>query len=125
MAEESSWFIPAGTAAQGRADLRITPESAGWTYCGQYVFTLRAGDPATFALEGEEGVLLSLSAQDFVVVVNGQRFEMLGRERVFAGISDWIYLPVGSQVSIEGDSGEVAMVTARASRTFPVHYSSA
>jgi len=125
MGNESSWFIPAGTAAQGRADLRITPESAGWTYCGQYVFTLRAGDPASFALEGEEGVLVSLSARDFVVVVNNERFEMRGREGVFAGVSDWLYLPVGSQVSIEGDAGEVAIVTARASRSFPVHYGSA
>jgi 5-deoxy-glucuronate isomerase len=102
MGDTSSWFIPAGSAAQGRADLLITPESAGWTYCGQHVYTLRDGDPASFSLPGEEGVLLSLSARDFVVTVNGERFEMVGRDGVFAGVPDWLYLPVGAEVTIEG-----------------------
>ena len=121
-AGERRWFIPAGSAREGRADLRITPESAGWTYCGMHVYTLRADDPAEFALEGEEGVLVSLSAQDFVVSVDGREFPMRGRAGVFAAVSDWMYLPVGSRVSIAGQRGEVAIVTARASEVFPVHY---
>ena len=125
MSEESSWFIPAGSAANGRADLLITPESAGWTYCGQHVYTLRPGDPASFTLDGEEGVLLSLSARDFTVTVNDEAFSMRGREGVFAGVSDWLYLPIGSNVTIDGTAGEVAIVTARATRDFPVHYGSA
>jgi 5-deoxy-glucuronate isomerase len=125
MSNERRWLIPAGSAAQGRADLRITPESAGWTYCGMHVYTLRSGDPADFVLDGEEGVLVSLSAQDFVVTVDGQEFPMRGRAGVFAAVSDWMYLPVGSRVSIIGDSGEVAIVTARASQKFPVHYGAA
>ena len=125
MSTESSWFIPAGSSPDGRADLRITPESAGWTYCGMYVFTMRQGDPASFELTGEEGVLLSLSARDFTVTVDGHSFPMVGRDGVFAGVSDWLYLPVGSKVTIEGTSGEVAIVTARATEAFPVHYGSA
>lgn len=125
MSKESSWFIPAGSSPDGRADLRITPESAGWTYCGMYVYTLRDGDPATFELDGEEGVLLSLSARDFTVSVDGQSYPMTGREGVFAAVSDWMYLPVGSRVSIEGSAGEVAIVTARASEAFPLYYGSA
>ena len=122
MADHRKWLIPAGSAAEGRADLRITPESAGWTYCGMHVYTLRDDDPVTFTLEGEEGVLVSLSAQDFLVTVNGQDFPMKGRAGVFAAVSDWMYLPVGAQVSIRGSSGEVAIVTARASEVFDVHY---
>ena len=122
MSDERRWLIPAGSAAEGRADLRITPESAGWTYCGMHVYTLRSGEPADFALEGEEGVLVSLSARDFVVTVDGQEYSMRGREGVFAAVSDWMYLPVGSSVSIVGDSGEVAIVTARAYESFPVYY---
>jgi 5-deoxy-glucuronate isomerase len=86
-----------------------------------YVFTLRAGDPAEFTLNGEEGVLVSLSAQNFTVTVDGTAFDMQGRDGVFAAVSDWMYLPVGSQVAIAGTSGEVAIVTARASQAFPVH----
>lgn len=122
MTDERQWLIPAGTAADGRADLCITPESAGWTYCGMRVYTLRSGEPAGVELDGEEGVLVSLSARDFVVTVDGQEFPMRGREGVFAAVSDWMYLPVGSAVSIAGDSGEVAIVTARASAQFPVYY---
>ncbi len=122
MSDERRWLIPAGSAAQGRADLRITPETAGWTYCGMHVYTMRAGDPAEFTLEGEEGVLVSLSARDFVVSVDDREFPMRGRDGVFAAVSDWMYLPVGSKVSISGDGGEVAIVTARASEIFPVHY---
>lgn len=125
MSSERTWLIPAGSAGEGRADLLITPESAGWTYCGMRVYTLRSGDPATFTLEGEEGVLVSLSARDFRVSVNGREFPMRGREGVFAAVSDWMYLPVDSTVTIEGDSGEVAIVTARASEAFPVHYGAA
>ena len=125
MSSERTWLIPAGSAGEGRADLLITPESAGWTYCGMRVYTLRSGDPATFTLEGEEGVLVSLSARDFRVSVNGREFPMRGREGVFAAVSDWMYLPVDSTVTVEGDSGEVAIVTARASEAFPVHYGAA
>ena len=125
MSSERTWLIPAGSAGEGRADLLITPESAGWTYCGMRVFTLRSGDPATFTLEGEEGVLVSLSARDFRVSVDGREFPMRGREGVFAAVSDWMYLPVDSTVTVEGDSGEVAIVTARASEAFPVHYGAA
>ena len=125
MSSERRWLIPAGSAGEGRADLLITPESAGWTYCGMRVYTLLSGDPATFTLEGEEGVLVSLSARDFRVSVNGREFPMRGREGVFAAVSDWMYLPVDSTVTVQGDSGEVAIVTARASEAFPVHYGAA
>ena len=122
MSSERRWLIPAGSSSQGRADLLITPEFAGWTYSGMRVYTLRSGDPATFTLHGEEGVLISLSARDFVVSVDGREFPMRGREGVFAAVSDWMYLPVDSTVTVTGDSGEVAIVTARASEVFPVHY---
>ena len=125
MSSERTWLIPAGSAGEGRADLLITPESAEWTYCGMRVYTLRSGDPATFTLAGEEGVLISLSARDFRVSVDGREFPMRGREGVFAAVSDWMYLPVDSTVTVEGDSGEVAIVTARASEAFPVHYGAA
>ena len=125
MSSERTCLIPAGSAGEGRADLLITPESAEWTYCGMRVYTLRSGDPATFTLAGEEGVLISLSARDFRVSVDGREFPMRGREGVFAAVSDWMYLPVDSTVTVEGDSGEVAIVTARASEAFPVHYGAA
>ena len=87
------------------------------------VFTLRGGPCRVRSIA--KGVLVSLSAQNFTVTVDGTAFDMQGREGVFAAVSDWMYLPVGSQVAIAGTSGEVAIVTARASQAFPVHYGSA
>ena len=50
---------------------------------------------------------------------------MRGREGVFAAVSDWIYLPVDADVTITGNSGEVAICTARASKAFPMYYGQA
>ncbi|MEY4312530.1 MAG: hypothetical protein RLZZ319_39, partial [Actinomycetota bacterium] len=117
-----TWFHPAGTLKHGDADVLVTPENAGWAYSGLQVFTLHAGSPVTVTLSGEEGVIVPLSAQDVLVTVDGQEFTLTGRIGVFDSVSDWIYTPVGSTVVLQGESGEVAMCTARATETFPVHY---
>ena len=120
-----TWLLPAGSTRSGRADVLVTPDSAGWTYSGMHVYTLRPGEPVAVTLSGEEGVLLSLSARDFQVDVNGTSVPMRGRAGVFAAVSDWIYLPVDADVTMTGNSGEVAICTARASKAFPMHYGEA
>jgi 5-deoxy-glucuronate isomerase len=76
------------------------------------------------SFDGFEGVLLSLSAENVTVLVDEMECKLIGRTGVFAGISDWIYIPVGAKVSIAGKSGLVALSTAQASKKFPVHYRS-
>jgi 5-deoxy-glucuronate isomerase len=120
------WFIPAGTGGKDRADLYVTPQTAGWQYCGIQVYTLDAKqNPVTLFFDNEEAVLVPLSARNFVVTVDREVFHMNGRVGVFDVVSDWMYLPVGSQVSISGNSGEVAIVSARTSKVFPVYYGAA
>lgn len=97
----------------------VTPALAGWTYSGLEVFDLASG-PVTRVLDGVEAVLVPLSATDVVVTVDGDRHTLRGRTGVFAAVSDWVYLPLGSSVGIEGDAGEVALCTARAERHFPL-----
>ena len=121
-----TWFHPAGSLREGAADVLVTPEVAQWDYSGLRVWTLSPGRSVQFHLAGEEGVLVPLSARDVDVTVDGEGLRLSGRDGVFDSVSDWVYLPVGSQVSIDGTAGEIALCTARASERFPlVHVSAA
>jgi 5-deoxy-glucuronate isomerase len=115
-----TWFFPAGSLVNGAADVHVTPENAGWQYSGLRVYTLSPNSPVTFSLEGEEGVIVPLSARNVRVAVDFEEFTLEGRDGVFSAVSDWIYAPVGSTVTISGDSGEIAVCSARASEIFPV-----
>jgi len=115
-----TWYHPAGTLATDTADLHVTPENAGWAYSGLQVFTLSANSPVTVTLAGEEGVIVPLSARHVAVTIDGAPFTLEGRDGVFDSVSDWIYAPVGSLVTLSGGSGEIAICTARASEVFPV-----
>jgi len=120
-----SWYYPKGTLVTDTAELVISPEQAGWQYSGLHVANLSAGKDFSLELTGEEAVILSLSARDLTVTVNGEEFTLAGREGVFAQVSDWIYAPVGSKITLSGASGEVAICTSRATEVFPVVYTKA
>ena len=94
----------AGTLATDDSLATVTPERAGWTYSGLEVFDLAAG-PATRVLDGVEGVLVPLSARDVTVTVDGAAHALRGREGVFAAVSDWAYLPLGSTIEVTGEGG--------------------
>lgn len=115
-----TWFHPAGTLRSGNADVVITPDTAPWTYSGLQVFTLKVGETVSVSLTGDEGVLVPLSARNVTVTVDGQEFLLEGREGVFAAVSDWLYVPVGSELTISGASGEIALCLSRATERHPV-----
>ena len=116
-----SWYRSAGSLRSGEADVVVTPQDAGWEYSGLRVWTLGAA-PVTFTLDGEEGVLVPLSAQDVAVEVDGQALRLQGRRGVFDAVSDWVYLPVGSRVELRGRGGDIALCTARATQPHPLVY---
>ena len=109
----------AGTLSTADTLVTVTPEEAGWTYCGLEVFDLATGS-ARRVLDGIEGVLVPLSATDVQVTVDGTTHTLRGRLGVFEAVSDWMYLPLGCEVEVSGDSGEVALCTARATARLPV-----
>ncbi len=100
----------------------ITPKSVDWKYSGMYILNLSEQNNHEITFDDFEGVLLSLSAENVSVVVDGAEFELIGRTGVFAGISDWIYIPVGAKVGISGKNGLLALSTAQAAKKFPVTY---
>jgi len=100
----------------------ITPRSANWKYCGMHILDLSEQNNHEIVFDDFEGVLLSLSAENVSVVVDGAEFKLIGRTGVFAGISDWIYIPVGAKLVISGKNGLLALSTAQATKKFPATY---
>jgi 5-deoxy-glucuronate isomerase len=115
--------LPAGSAAAGGDPLLVTPESAGWQRCGLRVVRLGAGDSRTLASGNEEIAVLPLAGGGCTVEVEGRRFELTGRESVFARVSDWAYVPIDAEVRLSSAAGcELALASARATRRFdPAH----
>jgi len=111
-----SWHRPSVVGV----DATVTPEEAGWNYSGLDVRTLQPGQSLELDLVQDEAVIVPLSARDVEVTVDGATYRLAGRDGVFAAISDWLYAPVGSKLTISGRSGEIAICTARASERFPV-----
>lgn len=124
-----SWHLKASTLAAasreaGGDGLRcvVTPEEAGWAYSGLAVHDLGAAGEVRLDLSADEAVIVPLSARDVDVVVDGETYRLAGRDGVFAAVSDWLYAPVGAEVTLRGAAGEIAVCTARATQRFPVAY---
>jgi 5-deoxy-glucuronate isomerase len=114
--------LPAGSVAHGDDLVVVTPEDAGWRFCGLRVVRLEAGGSRELATGGEELAVLPL-AGSAVVEIDGRRFELEGRASVFERVSDWAYAPVDSRVRLKSEAGaELALASARAERRFePAH----
>jgi 5-deoxy-glucuronate isomerase len=95
----------------------VTPESAGWTHCGLRVLTLGPGDARSLDTGEDEMAVLPLSGGGLTVDVDGRRFDLEGRETVFARVTGWAYVPIGSCLTLTSESGcELALASARATR---------
>jgi 5-deoxy-glucuronate isomerase len=107
----SGLFIPAVA--------EITPEQAGWTYCGLRI--LRLEGTHSFTTGGDELAILPLEGS-VAVEIDGVRFELAGRSSVFERVSDWAYAPIDAEVVLESDGAELALASARARRRFEPAY---
>lgn len=94
----------------------LTPEEAGWDYCGLQVFTLAAGSSRQVDLKEFEAAVVPLSGACHVAAGDGE-FELIGRASVFDGIPDVAYVAPGQSVVITGrEDSRIAVATARAER---------
>ncbi|MFG1949167.1 5-deoxy-glucuronate isomerase [Nonomuraea sp. NPDC048826] len=107
-------FFPYGEAAAGPWAVEITPSLAGWDYAGLRVVDL-TGAPVSFDTGGEEMIVLPLAGSCTVAVGSGEVFELAGRSSVFAGPSDFAYIPISEHVTLTG-AGRIALPSARATR---------
>jgi 5-deoxy-glucuronate isomerase len=112
------------TARHLPACASVTPEEAGWGYSGLRILSLPAGGSWRGGTGEDEILVLPLSGACTVDAGGGaHRAELTGRASVFAGVTDYAYVPRDSELALSTrDGGRFALCTARAERRFPFRY---
>ena len=96
--------------SDGRPDrdgalIRVTPESAGWEYVGFEVLRMEAGRSANRHTGGDEVCLVPLSGACTVSAGDEQWKDIGGRENVFDGPPSAVYLPPGTEYTVQASTG--------------------
>jgi 5-deoxy-glucuronate isomerase len=115
-------FRPAGTLVAGSDPVRLDPDDAGWAFTGLRVLSLAPGERRTLELDGIEAAVLPLSGS-CRVEIGSRALDLVGRRDVFSRVSDFVYVPAGTEAAVVSESGgEFAVPFARAERRFePAH----
>jgi 5-deoxy-glucuronate isomerase len=117
--------LPHGVTAEGAFSLRVTPEQAGWAFSGLRVLELAPGASQVLGSGAEELLVLPL-AGSCVVECESRRFELAGRDDVFARVTDFAYLPMDAEVRISSvGGGRFALPSALAGRRLDPAYGAA
>jgi len=118
----STYYLPAGSTAEGAYDTVVTPESAGWGYSGLKVLALEPAGTATFTTGDAETLVLPLSGS-CTVTCDGETFEVQGRRNVFSRVTDFVYVPRDAEVTVTSASGgRFALPSAKCERRLPARY---
>jgi 5-deoxy-glucuronate isomerase len=114
--------LGASVTADGPFRASVTPETAGWRYSGLRILDLPPGGSAGFATGADEVLVLPL-AGSCAVECDGERFELAGRPGVFAGVTDFAYLPRDATARLSSEAGgQFALPAARAERRLAPRY---
>jgi 5-deoxy-glucuronate isomerase len=117
-----SQHLPAGTASAGPYALEVTPESAGWGCSSLRVLELASGASHLLRTGDDEVVVVPLSG-GLTVTCEGETFALAGRPDVFAGPTDFAYLPREATAELTSPGGgRFALCGARARRRLPARY---
>ena len=115
----TAWFRPAGSTARDGFELAVSPGEEDWHHTGLYVATLRPGQSVEFETDDCEYLVLPLSGSA-EVVVDGETLPLGGRADVFAGPTDFAYVPRGTTVAVVSAGGaRIAFPHAKAASDFP------
>jgi 5-deoxy-glucuronate isomerase len=100
----------------------VSPETAGWAYCGLEVLSLAPGEGSTVDTGADEVVVVPLAGS--CTVDSGDDGATLGgRDSVFAGVTDVAYVPVDSRLRVASErGGRFALCRARATKRLPFCY---
>ncbi|MDW8809723.1 5-deoxy-glucuronate isomerase [Streptomyces scabiei] len=132
MTQKTELYVPKGATANARYAVDIDPKRAGWTHSSLRVVELGPDGTHTFTTGDSEWIVLSLGGGCTVRVSEEPgnsdgdgvtEFEILGRESVFAGVSDFVYAPRDARVQIaSGAGGRFALAGAKCERRLPARY---
>lgn len=121
----NDWFYPCNTLSRDGWKLIVDSEVEGWKFTGMRVAYLNNGQSVNLEASTLERVIVPLSGTFDISyrLSNGteavQKLE--GRESVFHGPTDTLYLPTGCAAHISG-VGRVAVAEAVTTEVHPVTY---
>jgi 5-deoxy-glucuronate isomerase len=111
--EGFNWHFPAGSTADGREIVRITPEDAHWGYSGLRVLDLARADTYLGNTGGDEMIVLPLAGSCSVDTDAGGA-DLAGRPDVFSAVTDCVYVPRDTAYEINApNGGRFALASAR------------
>ncbi|MCC5477277.1 5-deoxy-glucuronate isomerase [Streptomyces barringtoniae] len=119
--------LPRGATANAQYAVDIEPKLAGWTHSSLRVVELAPGGSHTFTTGDSEWIVLPLEGGCTVRIETAStekgEFQLLGRESVFADVSDFAYAPRDTRVQIaSGAGGRFALAGAKCERRLPARY---
>lgn len=115
-------YLPRGATANAEYAVDIDPKRAGWAYSSLRVVELAPGASHTFTTGDSEWIVLPLDGGG-TVRIEEEDFQLLGRESVFSGASDFVYAPRDARVQIaSGAGGRFALAGAKCERRLPARY---
>ncbi|MBU3063764.1 5-deoxy-glucuronate isomerase [Nocardia sp. NEAU-G5] len=121
----SKLHYPAGELSDGDDPILLSPEVAGWSYAGLRVLRLSAGRARSVHTGDYEAFVLPLSG-GCTVRVDGEVFELSGRDSVFTRVTDFAYVPRDAEVELSADrDAEIALPMARCERRLEPKYGAA
>ncbi|WP_369246720.1 5-deoxy-glucuronate isomerase [Streptomyces sp. R41] len=116
-------YVPKGTTADANYALDIDPKRAGWTHSSLRIVELGPGGTHTFTTGDSEWIVLPLNGGCAVQVEDDEEFQLLGRQSVFAKVSDFAYVPRDARAQIaSGAGGRFALAGAKCERRLPARY---
>jgi len=114
--------LRSGASSDSKWAVCVTPEVAGWEFCGLRVAVLAPGGTLPIETGPDEAVVLPL-AGSATVRCEGQEFDLAGRASVFAGPTDFAYVPRDCTAEIASEpGGKFAVALARARRRLAPRY---
>jgi 5-deoxy-glucuronate isomerase len=99
--------------------VEITPASAGWTYSGLKVLTVTGTQQVSTG--DAETLVLPLSG-GCTVTVDGETYDLAGRESVFTANTDFLYLPRDCTAEVRATDARIAFPSAVCENRLPVRY---
>ena len=108
------WFYKSGELKKGQWDVLST----SLAHTGLRVGTVSSANPLHIEADNRERALFVLSGGDINVTYGDQSVVLRGRNSVFDGPTDHLYVPVNTAISISGDArvavGEAPATVAKA-----------
>ena len=120
--DQSHYVIRAGELAHDSYELDLTPERAGWEWSSLRVVALAPGVSLTVPAGEHEYLVLPLSG-GCTVQAGSERLEVAGRESVFTDITDYVYVPRHTEVTLISAGGaRIALPGSKATTDKPLRY---